>query len=192
MRRLIVAAIVALLALSGCTPKHPFFGTDQPEPTEPPCAAPGAIPESPAAPPAVAPGKVVSQISVTFVAVRFGVAGACDLTVPLTVQVHLYGTADNLPTFHGPNGDPLPYDALKRTPWTTVFFLSHPAGTAPQLMIDASASVQDSPIDPAPTDVMLRCVVRYHGNPIATDPKGPPLPTGNRFVRCNVTFMAPV
>ena len=191
MRRLTMPIIALLLLLSGCT-KHPYFGTDVPDPTEPACAAAAAIPASPAPPPATAPGKVVSQISVTFVAVRFGPGASCDLGVPLTVQIHLYGTADGKPTFHGPNGDPLPYDALKLTPWSTTFFLSHPAGTAPQVMIDASATVQDSPIDPAPTDVMLRCVVRYHGNPIATDPKGPPLPTGNRFVRCNVTFAAPL
>lgn len=190
MRRLI-PALIALLTLSGCA-KHGYFGTDMPEPTEPACAAPAVIPDgSPSVPPA-APGKVVSVISVSFVAVRFTPGGGCDLNVPVTVQVHLYGTADNVATFHGPNGDPLPYDALKQTPWTTTFFLSHPAGTAPTVMIDASASIQDSPIDPAPTDVLLRCVVRYHGNPIATDPKGPPLPTGNRFVRCNVTFGAPV
>ena len=191
MRRQLLAAIVALLALTGCA-KHGYFGTDMPEPTEPACAVARAIPDSSAPPPAVPPGKVVSQISVTFVAVRFGPGASCDLTVPLTVQVHLYGTADGVATFHGPNGDPLPYDALKRTPWSTTFFLSHPAGTMPSVMIDASATVQDSPIDPAPTDVMLRCVVRYHGNPVATDPSGPPLPTGNRFARCNVTFQAPI
>jgi hypothetical protein len=190
--RTIVAAIALLLALAGCTTKHPFFGSDMPDPTEPACAAVGAIPDSPAPAPAVPPGKVVSQISVSFVAVRFGPGATCDLTVPMMVQVHLYGTADGAPTFHGPNGDPLPYDALKTTPWTTAFFLSHSVGTAPTVMIDASAAVQDSPINPAPTDVMLRCVVRYHGNPIATDPKGPPLPVGNRFVRCNVSFAAPV
>lgn len=192
MKRAIVAAVATLLLLTGCT-KHPYFGTDMPEPTEPACAAPNAILDgsTPGAPTA-APGKVVSHISVTFVAVRFGVGSSCDVTVPLTVQVHLYGTADGAPVFHGPNGDPLPYDSLKTTPWSTAFYLSHPAGTAPTIMIDASATVQDSPIDPAPTDVMLRCVVRYHGNPVATDPTGPPLPTGNRFVRCNVSFQAPV
>lgn len=201
MRRLIALLLaLALVPIAGCT-KHPYFGTDMPDTPSASAARcddqPSSIPAPPpSALPVAPPGKLVSMIQVTFAAVFFGIGPDnvlhCDLAVPVQLRIHLYATVDGVSIFRGPNGELLPYDGFKTTPWTTVFTLSHPAGTAPTVMIDASASIEDSPIAPAPQDATLHCIVRYMGSVVASDPSSPPLPRGNRFVRCNVTFQAPL
>jgi hypothetical protein len=196
MRRFLaaIAAVVVMTAsLSGCT-KHPFFGTDMPSQSPTAASCPDPIAAPPTREPASPPGKIVSQISVTFAAVRFGTDPndpsklQCDLEVPLFLRVHIYATVDGSNVFLSPDGGTLPWDAHKTTPWSTTFYLSHPAGTAPLVMMDASATVLDSPSDPAPQDVTLHCIVRYGMNPVAHDPTGPPLPKGNRFVHCQAAF----
>lgn len=201
MRRLFALLLaVALAPIASCS-KHPYFGTDMPDTASASPARcdddPGSIPTPLASPlPVAPPGKLVSTISVTFAAVFFGVGSDgilhCDLAVPVQLRIHLYATVDGQSIFRGPNGELLPYDGFKTTPWTTTFNLSHPVGTAPVVMVDASASIEDSSLAPAPQNATLHCIVRYAGSIVANDPKSPPLPKGNRFVRCNVSFAAPL